>query len=204
MFLREWMWRSALALSILVALVIPWPGVHAAYGYWFRWTCGFALYMLGFDDLRLASAQDAVFDVEIRFAEVEHHETWSCSIDSFSLGFLPTAIFLALFFATRIAPAARWRTLAWGLLAIQAYILVEIVIVLLWRFTMHASEAAHAHAALLTRPSWQKFAGTLYELVPGISGRTSLPILIWAATCFRGAYWRPAADPGGSTSAKPA
>jgi hypothetical protein len=190
---KRLMLRLGITLAAVSVLMIPWPGLHRAYGSWFRATGAVALYMCGVEGLSMeVERSKPQFDTNIQYTERD--TGWALNMDSRTTGYFPLALFIALWIGTPIPRRARKKTLLWGLLWVHVFILAQIAIILLWRFTVHVAEVpGHDHLAMFGQRWWHFVGRTLYEMVPGITARSVVPILIWAGVAARREYWEPEA-----------
>ncbi len=179
------LWRVALLYGLLIA---PWPGFNAAYGKYFR-TLGQTVFaregerrMLRFEavpaelhhglDTRIALANRDQADRDGK-GPVHYLE-----LDTRGVGWVPTALLLALILATPVPWRRRGWALLWGLLVVHGYILFSVG-VYIWNNS--------ADLALLTlTPFWQQVLGGLEEtLITQMGASFVVPVLIWILVTLR-------------------
>lgn len=169
-------------------LILPWPGGRELYARYFR-TLG-----------RLAFAQEGSrrilrlepfpagsghsLDTQIMLAnrgQLDAAGTGPVRIlelDTHGVGWVPTALLLALILATPVSRGRRGRALFWGLLWIHAFILFSLG-VYIW------NESAALSLVTLT-PCWKTVADGLEEtLITQMGASFVVPVLIWIPLIFR-------------------
>jgi hypothetical protein len=180
--------RFVLGFALIFGLLIaPWPGWNGAYGSYFR---GFGNWALSFgDDRRFVELAPAVadprgLDTQIRLAnrtlldsegrgKIVHTD-----IDSRAIGWLPTALTLALIGATPIS----WRRRAWALLG--GLVLIHVFLA----FTLLTWVWNNAASVSLSDPSpWMKqvLDELNYTLMTQIGASFTVPVIIWVLVTFR-------------------
>ena len=168
-------------------LIVPWPGWNGLYGNYFRSLAG-AIYhdderqIVLFDanpngvksglDTRITLGNRALLDSEGK-GPVRRTE-----LDSRSIGWVPTALTLALVAATPIPWRRRWLSLLCGFVLIHVFIWLSLQS---WVWA-HAQEVS-----LLTLSSfWAKIAAELdYTLLNQMGVSFTVPVLIWILVTFR-------------------
>jgi hypothetical protein len=173
--------QAVVVAGVLALLLFPWPRLEEAYSAAFRLLGKLVLDFAGFAEIRIQS-QDGAYDVFIH----EPGEVWNCGLRSRHTGYLPTALFLALWCGTGLWRADRWRTLFLGGLLVHAFIAAEVAALVLWSLAEHAREhPTHGHASLLGRAWFDSCVGTLTRILVSPIVRTAVPILIWGAVVLR-------------------
>jgi hypothetical protein len=100
-------------------------------------------------------------------------------IDSRSVGWIPTALTMALILATPLPWKRRGWALLWGLLLVHGYLLLVIALYI-WNQSTTVE--------LLTLPPFLKEIGDAleYTLVTQVGPGFTVPVLIWLLVAFRG------------------
>jgi hypothetical protein len=175
-------------LLVYTALVLPWPGVEAAYRVWFCALGNVAFASVGDGSVRFVpdpqpgSAYDTLLVMTNRNAPGTIGEM---NQSSRTVGYLPTAGLIALVMATPIPWRRRWRALGFGLLMLTGFVLLRMALPIIRDFSnpdplgvFHPGPVARwilgfAIPAFLQAPASQ-FVG---------------PIFIWALVAFRREDW---------------
>jgi hypothetical protein len=186
----SWLRGSLLRFSLIFCLlIVPWPGFNELYGAYFR---AFGTFVFTRDN----SPRLVVFDRQILvhdFSVLNTHVilgnranvdsdgrglTKQTSLDTRSIGWVPTALTISLISATPIP----WRRKIWALLA--GLVLVHLLII----FTLETwiwSESSSLSLLDLT-PFWQRVVDDLrYTFLTQLGVSFSAPVLIWLLVCFR-------------------
>jgi len=170
-------------------LIFPWPGLNDIYGGYFR-ALGQAVFSRqneqrivkfqpqrvqhGFSslDTQLSLSNRALVDSSGQGKVVE------VSLDTRSIGWLPTALTLALILATPVPWRQRGWALLWGLLLVHAFILFSIQ-VWIW------DESSDVLLVTFS-PWWQRILDEMeYALLTQLGASFSVPILIWILVTIR-------------------
>ena len=170
-------------------LILPWPGWNEIYGAYFR-----ALGQAAFsrqDDRRIVLFQP--HHVQHGFSSLDTQMTLGnrafvdsdgngpvklISLDTRSIGWLPTALTMALILATPVSWRQRGWALLWGLLLIHAFILFSLQ-VWIW-------DESPALSLIDLSPFSQKIMDDLqYTLITQMGASFSVPILIWILVTIR-------------------
>lgn len=169
---------------IYIALLLPWPGLSTAYNAWFRSLS------------RIASVGGAwVVRVEAVPAEEKSPLTTRIhagnprvvdstgkmmgkvlGLDSWGVGWVPTALVVSLIMATSLPLSRRLMALGWGLLLINLYV-VFCLRVHLWNGTadlMSAGDVARSISGALT-----------YTLITQMGAGFAVAVVIWLVVTFR-------------------
>jgi hypothetical protein len=167
------------------ALIAPWPGWNSLYGRGFRFLCSeFLASENGHGAVRVRAAEpNARLDTQILLidpAKVDSHGKGPARIlglDSRGVGWIPTALFIAL---TLAAPVS-WRRKGWalvlGLLAVHVYLLLTVE-VYIWNESIPAAAGA---VSLLKRIG----NGLEETLVVQLGASFVVPTIIWLLVTFR-------------------
>ena len=165
-------------------LMAPWPGVHETYRDLFS-AGGEAVFRLigPTGGVRLLSHDGG--DPAATTIQVTHQEIGaevSMGINSRQVGYLPTAVLVALVVATPLPWIRRLGNLAGGLLAVHAFIGVR-----LWTMILYGAYRDISSAALSDPTLWDKTVAAVVLFV-GVGQPISyiVPILIWALLSFLG------------------
>ena len=169
-------------------LIIPWPGFNATYGRYFRALGGLAFahesgpHLLRFEpvpeapqhplDTRLLLADRAQLDASGR-GPVQY-----VALDSRGIGWVPTALLLALILATPLP----WRRRVWallvGLMAVHGLILISLATAICSGSMAMSPEASG--------PFWRQVVGGLEEtLITQMGAGLVVPVLIWVLVALR-------------------
>jgi len=179
------LWRFALAYGLLIA---PWPGFNAAYGRYFR-SLGQRVFAhesgpreLRFEavpaelrhrlDTRIVVANRAQFDRNgagpAKFLE----------LDTRGVGWVPTALTLALILATPIPWPRRSMAVLWGVVAVHGFVLFSVA-VYIWNRSTDLS-------LVTLSPFWKQAADGLEEtLITQLGPSFVVPVLIWILVTIR-------------------
>lgn len=169
---------------ITIALLMPWPGLSAAYNAWFR-SLGRVAAIGGAwvvrvepvpaDEksplstrliVRTLAAPDAEGNVVLNRLD----------LDAWGVGWVPTALVIALIMATKLSLRRRLVALAWGLLLIHLYV-IFCIRVYLWDGTADLLDAGTFFRSL---------SGALsYTFVTQMGAGLAVAVLIWLAVTFR-------------------
>lgn len=175
-----------LKLAIVYGLLlIPWPGVMAAYraaycagGNIFFRTLGGAGRVY-FTPSEQIVAKDK--DVSARLENIATHTGGVMEISSRSMGYLPTSFAMALVVAAPIPWKRRAISLFWGIALISVYVGVE-----LWLRLVNLFSGADVMAVYTLGPFWKGLVMVLVKVL-GMSPVTAYiaPVVIWTLVCFR-------------------
>jgi hypothetical protein len=185
---RAAVWRFLPAFVVVFGLLIaPWPGWNGAYADYFR-AFGSAVFSVG-DGNRVvvfapSSGAAPGLDTQVTLgnrALLDEHGRGllkRTEIDSRSIGWVPTALTIALVAATPIPWRRRLLALAGGLVLIHAFIFFSL---LSWIWDNSPD------LSLLTLSDfWRSCASQLdYALVAQLGASFSVPVIIWIVVTFR-------------------
>jgi hypothetical protein len=173
-------------------LLIPWPGSRDLYGAYLRSVAKLVLTatdgrrILRFDDVPPAS-RNHTLDTRITVANREQLDANGfgraimLDFDSHGIGWVPTALLIALVVATPVPWRRRSWALAWGLLAIHALILFSIQI-----YIWNQSDTASGLSLIELSPFWKIIVSGLEEtLVTQLGASFAIPVFIWIFATFR-------------------
>ena len=172
-------------------LIVPWPGWSSAYGAYFR-AVGRAFFtredgkrIVRFEEARTAGlgpldTQIVLGNRELADANGNGPAT-ILGLDTRGVGWIPTALLVALVVATPVSWRRRGRAFVVGLLAIHGMIVFALGV-----YIWNESHAASALAFGPLSPFWRAIAGTLEEtLVVQMGASVVFPVTIWAVCMFR-------------------
>ena len=177
--------RFALTYGLLI---VPWPGFNAAYGSYFR-GLGQAVFaregerrILYFE--AVPKKLHRVLDTRIALANRDQFDRSGrgpgryLELDTRGVGWVPTALVLALILATPVPWRRRGRALLWGLLVVHGYLLL-CVAVYIW--------SNSTDLLLLTlNPFWKEVVRGLEETLLTQMGASFVePVLIWIFVTLR-------------------
>lgn len=182
-------------------LIAPWPRVHETYRDLFA-AAGTAVFrVIGPPGgVRLQPHEsDAPTDTTILVTHQDIGAEVSMGIASRQVGYLPTAVLIALVVATPLRWTRRLGNLAGGLLAVHAFVAVR-----LWTMILYGAYRDVSSAALTDPTLWDKTVASAV-LFMGVGQPLSyiVPILIWGLLSFVGTDLLLRAA-GGPSSPKPA
>jgi hypothetical protein len=172
--------QFALIFSILIA---PWPGQTAAYGAYFR-TIGQDFFdTLGEgSNIQFSADSNGSFDTAVMLSKADDRKTgrsWRRELDSRSIGWIPTALVVALVLATGLPWRRRLGALLAGVALTQAFILFS-VLTWVWDYSSLSEYSAGLG------PTWHSIAAELdYTFLDQLGISFSAPVLIWALVTFR-------------------
>ncbi len=176
--------RFALGFGLLI---LPWPGWNGIYGRYFR-----AIGRIVFAEnsgrriLRFEPAPDArpPLDTSIAIANRDQLDATGrgpvriLSLDTRGVGWVPTALLLALVLASPVSWPRRLSALPGGLLLVHGFIFFSVA-AYIWN-------ESTGLALLSLSPFWKTVAGDLEEiLITQIGASFVVPALIWIVVTFR-------------------
>jgi len=168
-------------------LIFPWPGGRATYGRFFRGVAGavFAREQ-GLAIVRFRAAEKPPrpeIDLEILYAQrgqidgAGHAPARILGLDTRGVGWVPTALLLALMAATPLPWSRRWRALLAGVALVHGYLLA-VVACYLWN-----QSGGLVPVSFL--PFWPSLGNFLEETFVGQMGPSFVvPVLIWLLVVF--------------------
>ncbi len=166
-------------------LVVPWPGVMDGYRACFR--AGGNLVFRTFGSTGSATFQPVPAirmgndtRITLRKRRPPYPET-DIDIQSVLIGYRPTVFVIALSLATPIAWSRRWRSLVWGLVGVQVFIIFRVGLLILDSFS---------NANVLAIYSFGPFFKGLLSVVSTILVRSPAmhymgPMFVWLLVTFR-------------------
>jgi len=179
-------------VAIYALFIFPWPGSRDFYGTYLRSIAKFALAdtnglrILRFDEVPSAR-RNHTLDTRITVANREQLDVNGSGravmldFDSRGLGWVPTALLIALITATPVPWSRRAWAFVWGMLAIHAVILFSIQV-----YIWNQSDAASGLNLCELPPFWKAIVNGLEEtLVTQLGASFVLPTLIWIFSTFR-------------------
>jgi len=179
-------------VPLYALLLIPWPHSRDLYGTYLRSVSRHVLAsnnsrrILRFEEVP-ESRRNRTLDTRITVANREQLDASGSGravmldFDSHGVGWVPTALLIALVLATPVPWRRRAAALLWGLLAIHALVLFSIEI-----YIWNQSDTASGLALIELSP-WEKMiVGGLEEtLVTQLGASFVAPLLIWILVTFR-------------------
>lgn len=185
--------RAAIATVVFAALIFPWPGLEAAYAACFRGLGDVTFAVVGLSAVEFHAnplRDDSSNETFVYVLDTPHGGEWGVLCDAWFLGFVPSAIFLALWAGTPLARGVRWRALLLGGLLVHAFVYVRVALLLLHRWTRHAQESPeHGHPGFLLGPAWKELIRTLDELQANPFVYVLVAVGAWALVALRRAAW---------------
>ena len=175
-------------LLVYTALVLPWPGIEAAYRAFFCSLGSTAFAAVGAGSVRFVPDPQPRSDYDTLLVMTNldaPRSVGQMNQSSRRVGYLPTVVLIALVMATPIPWRRRWRALAMGLLMVTAFVVLRMSLPIIRDFSnpnplqvFHPGPIGRwllgfASPALLQAPASQ-FVG---------------PIFIWALVAFRREDW---------------
>ena len=174
------------AVAVYAAIVLfPWSGPREAYRSLFIGSIHGVYGRFGSDGLVRCEKLDidAMEDVTIylgkrigtRIGEVP------VAVSTARLGYAPLAFLIALVVATPIAWRRKWRSLAWGLVLVETFVVFRSGLLIIYWYGSPGPVRIYTPGAV---SGW--IIGTSYELLALAPGASFLvPTLIWAAVSWR-------------------
>ncbi len=183
--------RSAVVCAaVYVLLILPWPGFRAAYDNYFLWL-GNSLFGGKHDDVlvEFVPASDPTRPNVTVAANVGNIRkvlpdgslpVRQLQADARGIGWIPSALFLALTIATPLSLSRKCLALACGFVVMQLY-LAACIGAWIWGEWMNAGKNG------ATLPFWTSLASGLnYTLVMQMGASFVVPVIIWVAFVFAG------------------
>jgi len=179
-------------VPVYTLFIIPWPGSRDFYGSYLRSAAKLVLAqnnsrrILRFDEVPV-SKRNRNLDTRITVANREQLDANGSGravmldLDSHGVGWVPTALLIALVVATPVSWARRSWALAGGLLVIHAVILFSIQV-----YIWNQSDTASGLDLIALTPFWKTIVSGLEEtLVTQLGASFIIPVLIWILATFR-------------------
>ncbi len=176
---------------LYVILIFSWPGWSQAYGDYFRAMGNFVFnresnFRVVFSqnremgDLRKG---DTIVDVR-NWNQIDARgivPTFRLAIESRRIGWIPTALFIALVLASPLSWLRRLRALGLGLVALQFFLLMTLQICIWSESSLHFSQTLS--------PLNQKWIGLVEDLVVHSYIVWFVPVLLWAVALLQTPDW---------------
>jgi hypothetical protein len=167
------------------ALIAPWPGWNSLYGRGFRVLCSACLATEnGLEIIRVQAAEpNARLDTQILLIDPARKNSDGkipvriLGLDSRGVGWIPTALFMALTIAAPVSTRRKGWALGLGLLAVHVYLLLMVEI-----YIWNESIPAAAGAVSLLK---QIGNGLEETLVTQLGASFVVPTIIWLLVTFR-------------------
>jgi hypothetical protein len=179
-------------VPVYTLLIIPWPGSRDLYGSYLRSAAKLVLAqnssrrILRFEEVPV-SKRNRTLDTRITVANREQLDAGGSGravmldLDSHGVGWVPTALLIALVVATPVSSARRAWALLWGLLAIHAVILFSIQV-----YIWNQSDTPSGLDLIALSPFWKAIVNGLEEtLVTQLGASFVVPVLIWILATLR-------------------
>lgn len=205
-----WSRKSVLAfggklLLIYALLIVPWPGVQRGYNAF--------VHAVGNTFLGEFGARGRVHfqpigpgfpmqDTQIQMRNVARGSEQRIAYNIRYTGYVPTVLLVSLIVSTPLPWRRRRRTLLWGLLFVQLFVLLRIALLIAFEFRMGTPVGMYHFS-----PFWHT---TMVILVEAISASpvTSciVPVVIWVLVAFRRedlAQWFGTGKASSATVSKP-
>ncbi|MGD2109138.1 MAG: hypothetical protein PVI86_07075 [Phycisphaerae bacterium] len=178
----------ALFILLYALLSAPWPGVQEGYSAAYRAVGNAVFGSFGSEGVVRFEPRTASYrwaDTSVTIARRGSQQGLEIPEDPRLQGYLPTVATLALIAATPIPWSRRWRTLVWGFLWINGFVLLRLLIALL-----HLYDGTEPWCLYALSPLFSEVLYGTYELLVR-SGTTSflVPALIWLLVTFRRRDW---------------
>ncbi len=190
-------------LVVFALLMVPWPGLKEGYATLLRVGGSFVFTSFGSDDIvRFFPSATVTPDdvppgyqlpdpgrgldihIKLRSRRAPIH-AGLIHTNSQTFGYLPTAFLISLIVATPIPWSRRWRALVWGLVLVNALVLLKFVLWLFYAFSQNNPIALFA-----LDPFSRRVVHHMYQfLVVGVAGAYILPLPIWVLVSFRREDW---------------
>jgi hypothetical protein len=190
--IRHFLVWFVVAISLLIA---PWPQLEETYGKLLRTGAQFVFGSFGPKGIVLFRATDETndwpHDTKIYLGNrdiVKPDGMRPMKVVKMStryIGYVPTALVVALVLATPFPWRRRLRSLAWGLVWVHCFIAFLLLIIILHKYNESGATGLY---------QWSGFPKALvnaaHEVFVGYVGPLFLmPIIIWVAVAFRGGDW---------------
>jgi hypothetical protein len=190
--------RSIVALCLLAALafavlMFSWPVMKEVYPASFRAVGGVAFTAIGLGErVELVANPNALEGpdsfVRLRTGANEQVQT---PFDSRFIGYLPTAVLIALIAATRTTFGRRKRRLLWGLVLVHAYVFANLCLLVLVLVVGHRRECPrHPGGGFLAADWVHSLVNKTLSVIqhdPGVY--ITFPVLVWALLSFDRDDW---------------
>jgi hypothetical protein len=130
--------------------------------------------------------EQAGTDVAVELTNRRTGFSYSILTNSRFMGYVPTALVAALILATPLGWRRRGRALLWGLLAINAFIAVRLLLSVL------TALSGQSPLALFSPGPWLSacLRALFTLLVVSSAGAFVVPLIVWALACFRRSEWQ--------------
>ena len=173
---------------IFALLMAPWPGLDEAHAGLLRVAGNVLFARFGSDGVvqfRSLSAPAPGHELEVALSNLRSGVAYVFPFSSRKQGYKPTAFVLALTLATPIPWSRRWRTVLWGLLWVNVYVLLRVTVFLFAAFSGDAQLAPFSLGAIGTKV----LVYVHWVVVASFAGSLILPLVIWVLVTFRRKDW---------------
>ena len=169
---------------IYIAFLLPWPGLSTAYNAWFR-SLGRMAALGGHWVVRVEAVpaeEKSPLSTRFLVGNIQNPDAQGnimvkgLDLDSWGVGWVPTALVLSLILATKLPMRRRFTALLWGLLFINLYV-AFCLRVFLWDGTADLMGVGNLSRSVV---------GALnYTLVTQMGAGLTVAVAIWLAVTFR-------------------
>lgn len=173
-------------------LIVPWPGSRNLYGNYLRSVAKLALIknndrrILRFEEVPVAKRNRSL-DTRITIANREQLDASGSGhavmldFDSHGIGWVPTALFIALVLSSPVPWGRRAWSLVWGLLVVHVFVLFSLQI-----YIWNQSDASSGLNLIELSPFWKTIVNGLEEtLVTQLGASFAIPFFVWIFVTFR-------------------
>ncbi len=175
--------RFALLYGLLIA---PWPGWNALYGRWFR-AVNATVYASNDHRIVIFGAAEPALrplDTMVTLANRDrmdrrgHMPARKLGLDSRGIGWVPTALLLALTLASPVGWRRRLWALIWGLLIMHGFILFSV--------GCYIWDQSNDLGLVALTPFWKSVSNGLVEtLIIQLGASFVVPALVWLLVAIR-------------------
>jgi hypothetical protein len=179
--------RFFLAFGLIYGLLIaPWPGFKEGYGRYFRSLCGVVFAGNPTRYLQFEPSPDSRFSIGVQIVlgnndKVDangHLPVQILGLEARGVGWIPTALLIALTLVSPVSWRRRAWSLFWGVLLVHGFILFSVACYL-WNQSTELG-------LLSASPFGKAILGGLEEtLVTQLGASFAVPVVIWFAVTFR-------------------
>lgn len=182
--------RLLLAAVLYIALMFGWLVWSDSYAAAFRaagdfvfsrWYDGAEVHFVAQDVSGIGYASDRMQDTRLVLKNRATRARGKQPVSSQYIGYVPTALFLALALPTPIRWRRRWRAVLLGLLLVNAFVLLR-----MWMMIFNAFCSDTALALFFPSPFWRSVLAFATEtLTRSLTTCFVVPLGIWVLVCFR-------------------
>ncbi len=193
--------RLLLAGVLYIALMFGWLLWSDGYATAFRaagdfvfskWYDGAEVHFVAQDVSGAVYAADRMQDTRLVLKNRTTRARGKQPVSSQYIGYVPTALFLALALPTPIRWRRRWRAVLLGLLLVNVFVLVRV-----WMMIFNALCSDTELALFFPSPFWRSgLAFATETLTKSLTTCFVVPLAIWVLVCFRRSDLAALRDPG--------